>query len=123
MKFSIKNSPVICNLIRSFLRIWSHLLKKSLMQNFIFFAKLFSRKNSIIHGWQGPKCTLWYFFLLVSLKAFRSFNRAFVSFLIFTKKLTKKYITNDCSQRDYPFLQKYKFCMLFTVVNYGDNCD
>ena len=27
-----------CDQIRSFLRIWSHLLKKSLMENFIFYA-------------------------------------------------------------------------------------
>ena len=27
-----------CDQIRSFLRIWSHLLKKSLMENFIFCA-------------------------------------------------------------------------------------
>ena len=34
MKFSIKNSFSKCDRIRSFLRIWSHLLKKSLMENF-----------------------------------------------------------------------------------------
>ena len=32
-------SPVnVCDQIRSFLRIWSHLLEKSLMENFIFCA-------------------------------------------------------------------------------------
>ena len=36
MKFSIKNVFNKCDQIRSFLRIWSHLLKKSLMENFIF---------------------------------------------------------------------------------------
>ena len=35
MKFSIKGFFSKCNQIRSFLRIWSHLLKKSLMENFI----------------------------------------------------------------------------------------
>ena len=35
MKFSIKDSFSKCDQIRSFLRIWSHLLKKSLMENFI----------------------------------------------------------------------------------------
>ena len=34
--FSIKDFFIKCNQIRSFLLIWSHLLKKSLMENFIF---------------------------------------------------------------------------------------
>ena len=38
MKFSIKDFFSKCNQIRSFLWIWSHLLKKSLMENFIFCA-------------------------------------------------------------------------------------
>ena len=38
MKFSIKNFFSKCDQICSFLRIWSHLLKKSLMENFIFCA-------------------------------------------------------------------------------------
>ena len=38
MKFSIKNLSSKCDQIRSFLRIGSHLLKKSLMENFIFCA-------------------------------------------------------------------------------------
>ena len=36
MKFSIKDLFSKCDQIRIFLRIWSHLLKKSLMENFIF---------------------------------------------------------------------------------------
>ena len=36
MKFSIKYFFSKCDQIRSFLRIWSHLLKKFLMENFIF---------------------------------------------------------------------------------------
>ena len=38
MKFSINDFFSKCDQIRSFLRIWSHLLKKSLMENFIFCA-------------------------------------------------------------------------------------
>ena len=41
MKFSIKNFFSKCDQILSFLRSWSHLLKKSLMKNFIFFVVLF----------------------------------------------------------------------------------
>ena len=38
MKFSIKDFFSKCDQIRMKLRIWSHLLKKSLMKNFIFCA-------------------------------------------------------------------------------------
>ena len=37
-KFFIKNFFSKCDQIRSFLQIWSHVLKKSLMENFIFCA-------------------------------------------------------------------------------------
>ena len=40
MKFSIKDLFSKCDQIHSFLWIWSHLLKKSLMENFIFCAVL-----------------------------------------------------------------------------------
>ena len=36
MVFSIKNFFSKCDQIRSFLRIWLHLLKKSLMENLFF---------------------------------------------------------------------------------------
>ena len=36
-----------CDQIRNFLRIWSHLLKKCLMENFIFCA---------LFGWNGLNC-------------------------------------------------------------------
>ena len=38
MKFSIKDFFSTCDQIRWKMRIWSHLLKKSLMANFIFCA-------------------------------------------------------------------------------------
>ena len=38
MKFFIKDFFSKCDQIRSFLRIWYHLLKKILMENFIFLA-------------------------------------------------------------------------------------
>ena len=38
MKFSIKDFFSKCDKIRSFLRIWSHLLEKYLIENFIFCA-------------------------------------------------------------------------------------
>ena len=42
MNFSIKDFFRKCDQIRILLRIWSHLLKKSLMENFIFCA---------VHSW------------------------------------------------------------------------
>ena len=38
MKFSFKDFFSKCDQIRSFLRIWSHLPKKSLMENFSYFT-------------------------------------------------------------------------------------
>ena len=40
MKFSIKDFFSKCDQIHSFLRIWSHLLKKSLMEGFLWRDKL-----------------------------------------------------------------------------------
>ena len=40
MKFSIKDFFSKCEQIRSFLQIWSHLLKKSLMENFAFLCSV-----------------------------------------------------------------------------------
>ena len=45
MRFSIKDFSSKCDQIRSFLRIWSHLLKKSLMENFIFWLVTCIDKN------------------------------------------------------------------------------
>ena len=40
-KFSIKEFFSKCDQIRRFLRIWSHLLKESLMDNFIFLCSVY----------------------------------------------------------------------------------
>ena len=45
MKFSIKDFFSKCDQIQSFLRIWSHLLKKSLMEKIIFRAVIDSTKE------------------------------------------------------------------------------
>ena len=49
MKFSIKDAFSKCNQVRSFVWIWSHLLKKSLMENFIFCPVFFSALEK--KGW------------------------------------------------------------------------
>ena len=48
LKFSIKDFFSKCDQIRSFLPIWSHLLKKSLLENLIFYAVLDNLLNSAI---------------------------------------------------------------------------
>ena len=50
MKFSIKGFFSKCDQICSFLRIWLHLLKKSLMENFIFCAVIFRETTRV--WWQ-----------------------------------------------------------------------
>ena len=42
MKFSIKDFFSKCDKIRGNLRVWLHLMKKSLMENFIFLSIAFS---------------------------------------------------------------------------------
>ena len=54
MKFSIKDFFSKCDQIRSFLRIWSQLLKKSLMENFIFCAMTQKSRKVIIIAQQQP---------------------------------------------------------------------
>ena len=58
MKFSIKDFFSKCDQIRSFLRILSHLLKKSSMENFIFCAVLQDSSGNaqlIIRRLQEPR--------------------------------------------------------------------
>ena len=50
MKFSIKDFFSKFDQIRKKLRIWSHLLKKCLMENFIFVAVI---RDPVKHLWQS----------------------------------------------------------------------
>ena len=49
MKFSTKDFFGKCDQIRSFLQIWSHLMKKSLMVNFIFCAVMVILNGDILN--------------------------------------------------------------------------
>ena len=51
MKFSIKDFSSKCDQIRRKLQIWSHLLKKSLMENFFFSCSVWIKKcfSFLIH--------------------------------------------------------------------------
>ena len=48
MKFSIKDFFSKCGQVRRKLQIWPHLLKKSLMENFIFCTVLQEIKNGLV---------------------------------------------------------------------------
>ena len=48
LKFSIKNFFSKCDQIRRKLRIWPRLLKKSLMESFIFYAVLYAKNDFLI---------------------------------------------------------------------------
>ena len=47
MKFAIKDFFSKCDQIRSFLRVWLHLLNTSFMENFIFCAVQFTPDNQL----------------------------------------------------------------------------
>ena len=49
IKFSIKDFFSKYDQIHSFLRIWSHLLKKSLIENFFFVCSVNMNINALIH--------------------------------------------------------------------------
>ena len=60
MKFSIKDFLCKCDQIHRKLRIWSHLLKKSLMENFIFCAVVGSKKYFLDIAFKGKFLLLYY---------------------------------------------------------------
>ena len=68
MKFFIKDFFSKCGQIRSFLWIWSYLLKKSLMENFIFLHSARCSKNE-------PRLKKFFFsFHYMTKKCTRSIN-------------------------------------------------
>ena len=69
MKFSIKDYFTKCDQICSFLRIWSQLLKKSFIENFIFCAVLvvYVALNVADIARNNPYCKIWIISPLFSL--------------------------------------------------------
>ena len=59
IKFSIEDFSSKCDQVRSFSWIWSNLLKKSSMENFIFCAVKVSRECT--HRVPFFLCSVWYF--------------------------------------------------------------
>ena len=75
MKFLIKDIFCKCEQIRSFLRIWSHLLKKSLIENFIFCAVF------IWNEFPNPVRKMFCTFLAMSTKNLASFQEVAEAYL------------------------------------------
>ena len=75
MKFSIEDFFSKCDEIRSFLRIWPHLLEKSLMENFTFCAVLNSVETVVYHKFQHQEVrqsqSIFYFFKGVHCKNYK----------------------------------------------------
>ena len=89
MKFSIKDFFIKCNQIHRKLQIWSHLLKKHLMENFIFLCsarhvlyRRTLRSETIFCSWNpfkiDEKCFSFYVKTLFVLKIFKFFSWLFV---------------------------------------------
>ena len=67
MKFSMKDFFSKCDEIRSFMWMWSHLLKKSLRENFIFCAVIPVFKNTSLWLLLAGKHLCWSLFLILSI--------------------------------------------------------
>ena len=91
-KFSMKDFFNKCDEIRKFLRIWSHLLKKSLIENFIFCAVHLSQKLSILVlllAWQRLNAA---FYFAINRMIITSTN---VAFSLEHVDISKRYSTWD----------------------------
>ena len=75
MNFSIKDFFSKCNQIRNKLGIWSHLLKKTLMKNFIFRAVWVP-----VRYWSYPQLQVW----LRNIKAMCHFRKVVLMKVIIT---------------------------------------
>ena len=83
MKFSIEDFFSKCDQIRGFLRIWSNLLKKSLMENSIFCAT----NVSFLHPLKSSD----------NQKFFNAFNRYKNGTLAWNELLKKIFFVKPCS--------------------------
>ena len=80
MKFSIEDFFSKCDQIRKELRIWSHLLKKSLMENFVQYSQYFLSVNFCLCSfWRLSFC----FSFLGCILLFESVLSRHISFLNF----------------------------------------
>ena len=74
-KFTIKDFLSKSDQIRSFLRIWTHLLKKSLMENFIFYAVWLVALCLSMYDFLVDTSGLLTYYLLVETRRYRDIKR------------------------------------------------
>ena len=118
MKFFIKDFFSRCDQIRSFLRIWSHLLKKSLMENFIFCAvfvqTLLKIAMKVFRNFQSKLWFMRYIFYVFNIfyyiKPYRNQTRVQVSFHA-TYSLRKMESTTCTAQK-----------MKFSIKDFFNKC-
>ena len=108
MKFSIKEFFSKCDQIRRKLQIWSHLLKKSLMENFIFYAvKLLQPLVIITEG-----------YLLIIENAFLTagvcWDRGCIAFTFAILKNLPEFFSKCCSN---VIKKTYFHVKIFLIVN------
>ena len=88
MKLSIKEFFSKCDRIRIFLRIWSHLLKKSLMENFIFCTVSSSTRSYAITNSYFYFC-LWFNSIFKMICSFWLMGNRYVILIIPNDNLKK----------------------------------
>ena len=104
VKCSIKNFFSKCDEIRRKLRIWSHLLKKSIMENFIFCARRITANRS------EEICMFVSFAQLKEL-----FKRKNGVHLVFCKFCTSNYLCDFCTSNIFHSLVLIYIMRLFII--------
>ena len=83
MKFSIKDFFSKCDQVLRNLRIWSHLLKKSLMENLIFCTVSSTKLNQLIHL-QPSVSSLWTSAFISAKISTTMLSSSAISYSVFT---------------------------------------
>ena len=114
-KISIKDFFSKCDQIHRFLRIWSHLLKKSLIENFIFCAVLATGgcyKNSALRQKKIWQRTTLFSFSLPFQRCESSIFAVIEQFLFNSSPDFKSYLSYfNVARKSAPTLKKYSTCI------------
>ena len=117
MKFSITDIFSKCDQIRGFLRIWSHLLKKPVMENFIFCAVNIPGQR-LVNSWST--LLLIFFFLETFTSIFRTswLNLVELMHLVWIFHMSRSY---SLCYLDFTYLSAQK--MKFPIKDSFSKCD
>ena len=128
MKFPIKDFLSKCDQICSFLRIWSHLLKKSLMEKFIFCAVhivgtavfqpdiKYSKYNQNLIRWASARFTIQYFYTDFFQCRIREILSTAVSFGVFISQLLPGF---KCLNLIYKLSSKFIAAFFVLIRSFG----